>query len=73
MRQDLDGELVALSEGLLGRPTQTNTSRSSRDNDSSRREGGALRQEADQLGDAEDQVTGDALVVAQCGVNESLA
>ena len=57
MGLQLDGELVAMLEELLGVLGGANTGGSTGENDSSRRQGGALGQEADELGHVEDQIT----------------
>lgn len=57
MRLQLDGELVAVFEELLGVLGGANTGGSTGEDDSTGRQGGALGQEADELGHVEDQVT----------------
>lgn len=57
VRQYLDGKLIVLPDGHLGLAARADASRRTRDYDRAGRQRGALRQEADQFGDTEDQVT----------------
>lgn len=57
MGQNLNCKLIAIAKSLLGFPAQSYTGRSSCDDNGSSRQSSALRQEANKLGDAEDQVT----------------
>lgn len=58
--QELDRELVAALDELLGFLGRSHTGRGTSQDDCARRQGRALREEADQLGHAEDEVTADA-------------
>jgi hypothetical protein len=56
MRQDLNGKLVSVPDPHSGLATSADTSRGSGDDDSAGRQSRALRNEADQLSNGEDQV-----------------
>lgn len=56
MRLNLDRELIAVAQKLLGVFAHTHTSRSSGKDDGASGQSGALRAEAHELGDAEDEV-----------------
>jgi hypothetical protein len=56
VRKELDGELVAGLNELLGFFGGSDTRRSTCQNNGTGGQGGALREEADKLGNSEDQV-----------------
>ncbi len=57
VRQQLDSKLVTSLDELLGVLGGADTGRGAGENDSTSGQGGTLREEADELGDVEDQVT----------------
>lgn len=57
VRQQLDGKVVTSLDELLGVLGGADTGRSTSQDNGTGGQSGALRQEADQLGDVEDQVT----------------
>ena len=57
VRQQLDSKLVAGLDELLGVLGGADTGRGASENDSASGQSGTLREEADELGDVEDQVT----------------
>ena len=57
MRQDLHRESVAVLESDLGVLADAHARGGARDDDGAGLQRGALREEADQLGDIEDEVT----------------
>lgn len=64
--QQLNGELIASLDEFLRVFSCTNTRRSSGKDNCTGRQGGALGEEADQLGDAEDKVTAVKVNVSWC-------
>lgn len=64
--QQLDGELVASLEKFFWVLSCTDTRRSASQDNCTSRQGGALREEANQLGDGEDQVTATKSDVSWC-------
>lgn len=65
MRQDLNDKLIPIMEHLCGLLGETNTSRRARDDDGTRLQRRALRDEADDLRDGEDEVTANSTQTCQ--------
>lgn len=62
VRLNFDRELIAITQELLGVFANTNTSRSTGQNDGASRQSRTLRAEADESGDVEDEVVDTAVL-----------
>lgn len=62
VRKELDGELIAGLDELLGVLGSANTGRGTGQNDGTGGQSGALGEEADKLGNSEDQVTDEIVI-----------
>jgi len=62
MRKQLNGKLIASLDELLRIPGCADTGRGTGQDDCTSGQGSALGEEADQLGNAEDQVTGESKI-----------
>lgn len=73
VRKQLNGELIASLNKLLGVLGSANTRRCAGQDDSTSGQSSALGKEADQLGDAEDKVTANEAIVSFLLMNQGRA